>query len=174
MLALAGEERAVIRIPPVVVGIARREHPRAVDEHEVHWQLGRNLAPPAQLTQDLQRTLDGARGLLGTNRKERVLKLGEHQRVDPLGVGRALDEPGEQRINVLQQVIAHATEVVQVAVLGECEARALEQKRVDIVRANALAAAIKDSSHVRNERTRRTFPASTRRFRSKFGSVGTR
>ena len=111
-------------------------------------------APCAHVAQDLERLAHGARHLLGANARERVREPREHERVDPLAVGGALDHPEDSRIDVLEQVVAHAREVVQVAVLREREARALEQERVHVLQADRFAAVVDDAAHVRDQRRR--------------------
>ena len=49
----------------------------------------------------------------------RVVELGEHDGVDPLGVGGALDHPGQLGADVRQQLVPHAPELAQVPVVGE-------------------------------------------------------
>ena len=84
-----------------------------------------------------------------------VLELGEHERVDPLGVRRPLDPLRELGPDVPDEVEPHARELAQVAVVGERDARAGEAERVEVRLRHHLALAVGDAAHVGDEARRR-------------------
>ena len=61
-----------------------------------------------------------------------IVELGQHQRVDPLRVRRPLDPLRELGLDVLDQVVAHAREPAQVAVVRERDLAPLEAERVEV------------------------------------------
>ena len=61
-----------------------------------------------------------------------VVELRQHQRVDPLGVGRALDSLRQLRTHVLDELVAHARELAQMPVVGEHDLGAGEAERMQV------------------------------------------
>ena len=141
-----------------------------------HRFTGEDVSIPwrrADLAEDAQRGRGGVGQLARLRLAERILELRQHERVDPLGVRRALDVVREVGRDVLEQVEAHAAELAQVAVVGERDARAGEAERVQVGLGHHLALALGDAAHVGDQAGRSELGARWR-LRSNAGSVVTR
>ena len=123
------------------------------------------------VAQDAQRP-DGRLGqLVRLRRAVGVVELGEDHRVDPLGVRRPLDAPCELRPDVLDERVAHARELAQVAVVGEDDAGAGEVERVQVRVGDDGLARVGHAADVGDRQVGAILAAIRRRLRSNEGSV---
>ena len=76
----------------------------------------------ADVAQDPQRLTVASASSRRSGMPDGSLEPGEHERVDPLRVGRALDLLRELGPDVGDEVVAHARELAQVAVVGQRDA----------------------------------------------------
>ena len=102
-----------------------------------------------------ERLSGGIRELARLRDTVRIVELRQDQRVDPLGVGGALDVLRELGSHVVDERVAHARELAQVPVVREHDARAGEVERMQVRVGDDGLVGVGDAANVGDQTGRR-------------------
>src|SRR4051812_32120729 len=149
------EQHVVVRIPAVVERETRDDERLARSQEEVDRRRGVDAITPPDLPDDAKCRNRRVRKLIGAGHAIWIVKLREHERVDPLRVADPFNPLGELRPDVANEFVPHTCELPEVTVVRERNTGTVETERVEIGLTHDLAPAVCGSANVRDKTGRR-------------------
>ena len=148
------QQRVLVGVPAVVEREPRGDQRPARGEEQVGRGRGVDPVLRPDLADDAQRRGPGVGELARLRDAVGILELREHERVDPLGVGRPGDALRQLGPDVPDEVVAHLAELAQMAVVRQRDLRAVEPERVQVRLRDQDVLAVGDAADVRDQARR--------------------
>lgn len=128
--------------------ITDRNEVIAIREKKVHWRKCPNAQRATELRNDSQRFDDTRANVLRIEIDMRIVQLREQERVKPLAVRRAANDPREVRFDVGQKREFHFVETRQLTIVGQSQPGMVEQERMQVLLADDGAHVIRHASQM--------------------------